>query len=188
MKAKDGWSGDRSYLFCYGQDMNPEIMAQRCGNAEAVAVARLDGFRLDFSGRSAYWGGGEENVVPSEGSVVWGIVYALTFKDAEALDASQGAKLDGTGPYYHYPVVVAEGSGGERHALMYRKGSTGLPKHPSRSQLDCIVEGARARGLPGEYLASLAELPVDPEAGAPRGPGRLSVPIFKACDCGSAAS
>jgi len=186
-KKKDGWSGDRSLFFCYGQDMHPDILAKRGGAAEAVAVARLEDFRLDFSGRSAYWGGGEENALPAAGSAIWGIVYALSFKDAEAFDAGQGAKLDGTGPYYHYPVVVRDGSGGSFNALMYRKSAIGAAAPPSRAQLECIVSGARMWGLPEGYVASLAERSVDPEAGAPRDPGRLGAPILKACDCGSAS-
>jgi hypothetical protein len=187
-KKIDGWSGERSRLFCYGQDMHPDFIGKRGEKAEPIAVARLEGFRLDFSGRSAYWGGGEENALPAEGSVLWGTVYSLSFKDAETLDAERGAKLDGTGPYYHYPVVVIDASGGEHHALMYRKSAIGAPKPPSRAQLECIVEGARARGLPGSYIASLVERPVDPEAGSPRDPDLLGAPAFKACDCGGPPS
>lgn len=187
-KKKDGWSGDRSLLFCYGQDMHPDIIEERCGQAEPVAIARLDGFRLGFSGRSAYWGGGEENVLPCEGASIWGVLYSLSFKDAEALDASQGAKLDGTGPYFHSPVVVRDASGGEFHALVYRKSAIGASNPPSRAQLDCIVEGARARSLPETYVASLAGLPFDPGVGAPDAGKALYPPIRKACDCGSAPS
>lgn len=181
-KKIDGWSGERTLFFSYGQDMNPDLMAN-CG-AEPISVARLAGFRLDFSGHSAYWGGGEENALPSPGRDVWGVVYALSFKDAEALDARQGARLDGTGPYYHYPVLVHDASGDAYHALMYRKSRGETPRPPSRAQLDCVVAGARARGLPENYVAELAARPIDPEAVANRKAG-AALPSF-ACDCGSA--
>jgi hypothetical protein len=181
-KKIDDWSGERTLFFSYGQDMNPDMMANR--GAELISVARLAGFKLDFSGHSTYWGGGEENALPSPHSDLWGAVYALSFKDAEALDGRQGARLDGTGPYYHYPVLVHDASGGAYHALMYRKSRNDTPRPPSRAQLDCVIAGARARGLPENYVARLAARPIDPEALATQKTSAAN-PSFT-CDCGSA--
>lgn len=185
MKAgpDDGWTRDRRIYFAYGQDLHPAMIEARGGPALVLAVARLDGFRLDFSGRSAYWGGGEENALPEEGGSLWGVAYSLSFRDADALDERSGARLDGNGPYFHFPAIVRGADGGEYKALLLRKDARGKPRPPSRAQLECIVSGARARGLPEAYVAELSRREIDAEARPSPGRNLFSRPPAAICEC-----
>ena len=74
-----------------------------------VATARLADHRLGFYGYSPIWDGGLETVLPAPGREVWGVVYALSFSDADSLDTWQGVRLNGTGTYFHYPAEVTDG-------------------------------------------------------------------------------
>lgn len=145
--------------FLYGSNMNPEQIASRCGAAEPLGAARLADFRLAFFGRSAVWDGAEEAAVPQEGDEVWGALYRLTFEQADRLDEWQGVRPDGCGPYFLFPVDAVDLHGHSHAALLYRKDFCGEPGLPSDAQLDYIVAGAVAQGLPDAYVERLRSLP-----------------------------
>jgi len=149
---------DHQLYFLYGSNANPKQIAARGGQAVRVGVARLADHRLAFFGHSGTWDSGEETLVESPGDDAWGVLYELTFGDAERLDGWQGVRLDGSGPYFHFPVEVEE-LGGHRHAaLVYRKDSCREASLPSSELLSFIVEGALVQGLPPAYIARLRAL------------------------------
>lgn len=164
---------DRQLYFLYGSNANPKQVAARGGRAHRVGVARLADYRLAFFGHSGTWDSGEETLIESPGDEAWGVLYELTFGDAEQFDGWQGVRLDGSGPYFLFPVGV-EDLGGHRHAaLIYQKDSCREASLPSSELLAFIVEGALAQGLPPAHIAWLKALkshraayPV-PKRGAP---------------------
>lgn len=162
--------------FAYGANMNPAQMGERCSRAKVVAVAGLTGYSLGFFDRTGIWDGGMEAAVSDPGHVLWGVLYELSVADAESLDSWQDVRLDGAGPYFHYPVTVTDTEGREWKAAIYKKDGPGQPRPPSRECLEFIIEGAKANGLPGEYIEELqailsvpASYPVPkiPQGGAP---------------------
>lgn len=149
---------DHQVYFLYGSNANPKQAAVRGGRAERLGVARLADYRLAFFGHSGTWDSGEETLVESPGDEAWGVLYRMTLGDAEQFDAWQGARLDGSGPYFHLPVEVV-GLDGRRHAaLIYRKDSCREASLPSNELLAFIIEGALAQGLPPAYIARLRAL------------------------------
>lgn len=146
---------DRQYYFAYGSNMNPGQMAGRCATPRVVCAACLSGYRLGFYGRNRVWDGGLESVVEQPGGAVWGVLYELTFSDAASLDIWCGARLDGGGSYFHYPVLVVDSLGRNHAAVLYKKDVRGPAVLPSREYLGHIAAGAKAHALPAEYMLRL---------------------------------
>ena len=147
------------YYFAYGANMHPDQIGARCVKPEFLELAFLSGYRLDFFGLSRTWDGGMETVVEDPNGIVWGALYKLSQSDWDRLDAWQDARIDGTGPYFHFPVRVTELDGSLRAVLIYKKDHLGAPQKPSSEFLDFIVRGAQARGLPEHYLEQLRQIP-----------------------------
>jgi hypothetical protein len=155
---KDAYDvGCRQY-FAYGSDLNPDQMTSRCHDPKVLAVARLRDHALGFFGHSKKWDGGEETLIRRPGEDLWGVVYELSFSDAEHLDSWQDVRLDGTGPYFHFPIEVTDSQGMAYSVLLYKKDDLSAPGPPSRECLDYIIAGTQLRGLPPTYLDQLRKI------------------------------
>lgn len=138
--------------FAYGPDMNPEQISSRCDEPKVFMVAHLPEYSLKFFGHFDRWDGGLESVVESPGDKVYGVLYKVNYSDADYLDACQGARLDGTGPYFQFPVEVIGADGNTYSVFTYKKSVLGEKTQPSSGYLDYIVAGAQANGLPENYI------------------------------------
>ncbi len=146
---------DELYFFAYGANMNPQQMQKRCGGAKVVTVARLLRYRVGFFGYSKIWDGAVETIVRDADQDVWGVVYELSTTDLERLDAWQDVRMDGTGPYFHYPVRVQGSDDRIYTALLYEKSVLGEPQSPSQPYLEFIIAGAAEHQLPLKYIEQL---------------------------------
>jgi gamma-glutamylcyclotransferase (GGCT)/AIG2-like uncharacterized protein YtfP len=137
--------------------MAAEEMATFAPGARYAGVARLPDHRLELRRRSIRWGGGAADVVPAEGEGVWGALYELPAEALDRLDAKEGA-----GFAYRRREVEVLLHGQEPHpAVAYEvieKEPREVPATPEYVAL--LVAGARERGLPLDWLARLAGLPV----------------------------
>lgn len=149
-------------IFVYGLNLDGEVFLSRCARPERIAAARLPGHRLDFFGHAEQWDGGEESLVADAGEDAYGIVYRLSFSDLDRLDYWMGVRLDGRGAYFHYPADVIGEDGAVYPVLFHKKDILGASTRPSAECLARIVAGARALGLPSEYVARLAAIPAKP--------------------------
>lgn len=145
-------------LFAYGATLNPEHIMVRLCQPKILTIARLPDYRLGFHGHSEIWDSGLDTLVDEPGAETWGVLYALSATELDRFDAWQGVKLDGGGSYFHYPVEVIAQDGQVLDALFHRKAEMGPPQSPSRDYLNFIIAGARARGLPGDYLERLSAI------------------------------
>jgi len=145
----------RDLLFAYGANMNLQQIGSRCSRPVAVSIARLANHRLAFYGYNGVWDGALETAEPKVGSEVWGVLFALSRLDWERLDEWQGARMDGGGMYFHFPITVTDPSGRVFGARMYKKDVTGMAQNPSQEYLDHIVRGASENGLPSDYISAL---------------------------------
>jgi hypothetical protein len=155
---KDAYGVGHRLYFAYGSNMNPEQIGARCHEPRVLGLARLSNHKLAFFGNSKRWDGAEETIVQAPGSELWGVIYKLNFSNAEQLDSWQDVRLDGTGPYFHFPTEVIDSDGMPHSVLLYKRNQLGEPQLPSREYLDFILAGARARGLPGSYIDGLSRL------------------------------
>lgn len=141
----------RARYFAYGSNLSLDCMRGRVPSAEVVGRARLAGMRLTLDKRGRD-GSGKANLVPDAAAHVWGAVYSLEIAHWDGLDASE--------PGYRRVSVSVETESGEIVADTYV--STLRTDDPVAFAWykRLIVEGARAQGLPAEYLALLEALPV----------------------------
>lgn len=154
-------------IFSYAANLNPGLIASRCSKPEPLTVAHLPGHSLGFFSYSKRWDGGAATLVNSPGEALWGMVYKLSFWDAERLDSWLDVRLDGTGDYFLLPSEVIGVDGKTYPVLLYRKFYHGGPQQPpSQEYLDIIVSGAVARGLPAAYIEKLRRIPAK-KAGFP---------------------
>lgn len=169
--------------FAYGIEMHPEEMARIVPSARLVGRAVLADHRLEFYGHSRVWDGAEESVVPEPGSVVHGVLYRMSPRDADRLDAERDVKLNGTGSRFHYPVEVLAEDGAIQPALMLKKDRRGAPRPPSSEYLARVVQGAELCGLPQPWVEALRGTVSVPAAyPVPQRIATLAV-IGIGCDC-----
>jgi gamma-glutamylcyclotransferase (GGCT)/AIG2-like uncharacterized protein YtfP len=139
--------------FAYGSNMDLRQMARRCRGARPVGPALLRDHKLTFTWDSHFWEGGVGHVEPSEGGLVWGVLWDCTPEHIAALDAYE--RVD-DGVYVRANVIV-EHDGTTTEALVYLANDTGY-KAPSKRYLRTLVRGARANRLPVDYVAELESL------------------------------
>lgn len=145
--------------FAYGANMNGNQISSRCHTSPKVAaIAQLPDYEIGFFGHSERWDGGEETAISQPGGLLWGVVYELSLSSLDHLDAWQGIRLDGAGPYFHSPAEVIGADGTTYSVILYRKDILGKARMPSTEYLDHIVSGAQEHGLPAAYVQRLRSL------------------------------
>lgn len=175
---------DRPVLqFLYGADLHPERLAACCPGAEVKAIGELRGHRLAFFGHNDLWDGGEETVVAESAASVFGIVVALTTREADFFDKVRGVRLNGTGSHFHSPATV-ETPDGPLDVVLYKLDDSRNPALPSTEYVAYIAAGARHFGLPPESLAALEALSSCP-ASVPV--PRIAFPAIAAAAAGGCA-
>lgn len=139
--------------FAYGSNMADDVMSEKCPAHRFLDAASLAGFELAFTRRSIRTGTGVADIVPGEGSTVWGALYELEDRELEALDRKEGSGW----AYRQVPVVVrSRDDGSEHEALTYTVIDKESPEVPSASEyLERVIQAARDRGLPDDYVRSL---------------------------------
>lgn len=155
---RDFYSRSYQLYFVYGSNMNNEQITSRCLNPEVFAIARLSNYKIAFFGYSKTWDGGEESLIREPGEDLWGVIYKLSFSDADRLDAWQDVRLDGNGSHFLYPTDVVDTEGNNYPVLLIKKDMLGKPKKPTEEYLSYIVSGALFHVLPPEYIEKLKKI------------------------------
>src|SRR4029077_20792223 len=141
------------WYFAYGSNMCQAIFVERRRlEPQASRPARLDGYPLCFDIRV---GGGERavaNLAPDPDACTHGVAYLLTSEQGEHLDRTEGLHL---GLYYRVPVEVVDGDGSRLPAFTYRSTICTPGRKPSPRYLGLLLDGARAHGLPPDYIRTL---------------------------------
>jgi hypothetical protein len=175
---------DRPVLqFLYGADLHPERLAACCPGAEVRAIGQLKGFRLAFFGHGSLWDGGEETVIRDDSASVFGIVVAMSGREADFFDKVRGVRLNGTGSHFHFPATV-ETPVGPLGVVLYKLDDGRQPGLPSAPYLAYMAAGARHFGLPEAFVAELQSLASRP-AGFPV--PRVAFPAMAAAAGGGCA-
>lgn len=77
---------DRLYI-AYGSNMNKSQMRKRCPKARAICKGRLDGYSLEFRGRS---GNGVATIIKKRNSSVPVVLWSITDECERTLDVYEG--------------------------------------------------------------------------------------------------
>jgi len=141
-----GRSNQRAY-FAYGINMDRDEMAYRCPRATLRGTATLDGHRFVINRE------GVATLVPTERSLVFGVLWNLTPVDEVALDLFEGVDEG----FYEKQVILARYSGQDCPALIYLS-SNSTPGRPRPGYLETVCDAARSHRFPPTYVADLVAL------------------------------
>lgn len=144
--------GAMPVYFAYGSNMSSARLRSRVSSARSLGAVHVTDWRLAFDkpGRD---GSGKANLVPSPGSLVWGVVWQLGESDWEILDRFEPG-------YQRARFRFEQGGRGAIEADAYLFDSTPGARvvPPTASYVAHIVAGAEEHGLPDEYVAWIRAL------------------------------
>jgi gamma-glutamylcyclotransferase (GGCT)/AIG2-like uncharacterized protein YtfP len=133
-------------------------MDRSCPHANALSMARLDGYRLDFTRYSEARGGGVADILPDEDHAVWGFLYEVPEEELERLDRKEGVPL---GYYGRHTVEVETANGMQVQAMTYAVVHKSEHQVPSSTYLGIMLRGARSRKLPDAYIEKMGSFSED---------------------------
>jgi len=140
------------WYFAYGSNLSRAQMVARTGpirtGGEQPRIARLPNYRLVFNMRGD--DGQIYGNIDSPGNGVLGVVYRCGREALEKLDGYERG-------YGRQNVTVIDDRGVELRAVVYiaRPENVTAEGPPSAAYLAKMTNGARAHGLPHEYIRAL---------------------------------
>ena len=141
--------------FTYGSFMDIKNLRRHTPSARFVCNALLPNWEVQFNYYSTSYGGGCTGIEPALNKLVRGAVYDIPADEMMHLDTVEGVPR---GTYYRHPIMVVSELGEPMRAHVYRTTNPRGPFKPTRLYLGYIVEGAKALGLPEEYVAQFKSL------------------------------
>jgi len=149
--------------FAYGANMDRAVMRKYAPAAEALGVATLAHYRFVITAD------GYASVVPSQASIVHGVLWRLTPRDRVMLDVWESVACD-----RYLPAVLAVRHGGmSRPALVYVARSRPIDRARA-GYMELVIAAARQWDLPPDYIAALQRW----RPRVPRGAGHRSLKEF----------
>jgi len=148
------------WYFAYGSNMCADIFVERRGMRPSAATwGWLADFRLCFDLPVGPGERGVANLICEPGTRTCGVLYRISAEEGERLDHSEGVPAG----WYRRVAVTVSTAEGWITAFTYQSVFSSPGRKPSRRYLGLLLDGARAHGLPVEYLAALGafELAVD---------------------------
>jgi gamma-glutamylcyclotransferase (GGCT)/AIG2-like uncharacterized protein YtfP len=130
--------------FAYGSNMSRQSVLRLCPAARDLGAAIL------LHHRFVIMTNGYASVVAAQGETVHGLLWNLSPRDIEALDAYEDVA---GGLYRHASLPVMHG-GAMREALVY-VGCDAREGHPRPGYIELVTAAARECGLPEDYVATL---------------------------------
>ena len=118
----------------------------------------IPNWEVQFNYYSHNYKGGCTGIEPALNKIVRGAVYEIPPTEMEHLDTIEGVP---NGTYYRHPIMVISEQGEPMLAHVYRTTNPRGPFKPTKQYLKYMLDGARALGLPEEYIKSLERETVD---------------------------
>lgn len=156
---------DNLPYFAFGSNLDPDQIARRCREHQLVGKAYLNDHDLWFPRFSSTWQGGGASIKPVSGKRVWGCLYKLSAADWRELDRCEGYKPNGSGAHTKLQVTVVNEAEQKVAAILYAA-RVETETRPTTVYMQTIIRGARARGLPPDWLALLEGVPTQGEQAA----------------------
>ena len=145
------------WYFAYGSNMSLATIARRRLEPRAARAAWLDGYRLCFDIPVGPGERGVANLIADAAARTHGVVYLLSLEEGERLDRTEGVPV---GLYARVAVEVAHHDGTRIAAFTYCSTISAPGRKPSPRYIGLLLDGARAHGLPAEYIRTLEALPL----------------------------
>jgi gamma-glutamylcyclotransferase (GGCT)/AIG2-like uncharacterized protein YtfP len=144
--------------FTYGSFMDKENLKKYCPSAEFVCKALIPNWEVQFNYYSTNYKGGASGIEPAIGKLVRGAVYEIPPDEMEHLDTIEGIPR---GSYYRHPIMVVSEAGEPILVHVYRTMNPRGPFKPTKVYLKYMIKGAKALGLPEEYIETLQRETID---------------------------
>lgn len=142
--------------FAYGSNLCTRQMQHRCPGARVLGRACLRDHTVDFPRYSQARGGGVAGVVPAQGGIVEGVLYALSAEALAVMDEFEGTQA---GYYTRSVCIVHDAQGLPLEAWVYLATPTPAAPHlPTRHYRDTILRGAEEHQFPPAYCSMLRAL------------------------------
>lgn len=154
------------FYFAYGSNMSPLQMALRCPGAQAAGRAELHNWRFHVNTR------GSASIVPSEGSVVHGVLWRCGSAHFHALDKYEGVSW---GNYRRKHVSIVMPCGTTVPATVYAGTRIYDGRARVRYMTTAVLPGAEKFALPPSYIEELRSWLPDRPIGEKRVPYRGSI-------------
>jgi gamma-glutamylcyclotransferase (GGCT)/AIG2-like uncharacterized protein YtfP len=121
--------------FAYGMNTNLDQMAGRCPGAVSLGPAWLDNYEFVFRTHA--------DIAKSPGSICYGVLWDISPKHLQALDALEGY------PYYYTRFRVRVNLGDHSvYALTYQMNDQTYIQEPGDGYLEMVTEGYQQNGVP----------------------------------------
>ena len=147
----DGRPSDHVWYFAYGSNMHDSAFRERRRiHPFEWRAGRIKGYRLRFNlegrpkGKAA-----PANIRPDPAAEVWGVLYRITRRDLLRLDATEGVPGGGYRPTW---LVAEDMDGNQVPVVAYSALGKPTDGTPSLRYITLLREGARAHGLPEQWL------------------------------------
>ena len=138
--------------FTYGSFMDINNLKKHTPSAKFVCKAMIPNWEVQFNYYSKNYQGGVTGIEPALNKIVRGAVYEIPPDEIEYLDTIEGVP---NGTYYRHPIMVISEEGKPMLAHVYRTTNPRGPFKPTKKYLKYILDGARALGLPEEYIKTI---------------------------------
>jgi gamma-glutamylcyclotransferase (GGCT)/AIG2-like uncharacterized protein YtfP len=137
--------------FAYGSNLDVDQMRRRCPESRVVIPGRLRDYSLGFTSYSPKWAGGVSDVIIHPEMEVWGVIYNLSQRDLELLDAYEGYP----DVYTRFQVTIHSLEELFHDVWVYAVVKKQDNILPSKRYLDIIKNGADRFGFPQSYRCFL---------------------------------
>jgi gamma-glutamylcyclotransferase (GGCT)/AIG2-like uncharacterized protein YtfP len=150
--------------FAYGSNMLQARLQARTPSARPLGCALLRGYRLHWH-KVGQDGSGKCSIVATghAGDEVHGVVYAIARAEKPLLDA-----VEGLGQGYDEQLLTVEHADGPLQAWAYVATDIDPGLRPYCWYHALVLAGALERGLPADYVATIAAVSVMPDPDAQR--------------------
>lgn len=152
---RSGPAGETIKYFAYGSNMHPRRLLERTPSIVPVGPALLPGYDLKFHKRSDnptdLSGKCDIEVAARGDAAVFGVVYEMAAEERDILDAAEG-------PGYGVETLAAHAADQTHEVFAYVARDTHIVRDlkPYAWYRELVIRGARAHGLPAEYVAAIA--------------------------------
>lgn len=137
--------------FSFGSNMDRTQMKERTPSAEFVGIGYVPDHDLVFNRKGSYRPGGVASIVPSRGVNAYGVVWAISPRDLERMDAIEDPQA-----YKRVEkLVVTEGD--EKLLCNVYVAFPEGDIAPDQPYLELMIQAAEAAGLPDGWIRRMKQ-------------------------------
>jgi hypothetical protein len=164
---------DRTIYFAYGSNMAIERLRSRVPSAKPICVGVLAGHQLKFHKRGSRDHSGKCDAAHTgrPEDRIFGVLYAVRIDELADLD-----KVEGRGYGYERETVTVVSAANETFAAeTYVATNTDSRLRPLDWYKEHVLRGARAAGLPVDYIALIEAVVADVDSDEERRARELAI-------------